>query len=242
MSCYRVDINVALLHDTKPHFPLSPLYISAVTSSGLANLPAPLQTLVNSDNEEHTQLMGVLSCIGHLCAIDASLDSGQFTSGHALWNDAEQIGSCLNPIAHQLLGQIPDAGQFTRWDVISEALRLGSLMFIIRLIRKWCSYPGTSERLVPQLLNVLALGRRAEDRPQRVWDCPQLRRIRIWLLVMCSTSEAKTDDLTITMDLIASDVTGQRPLPWARIMARIRQMPWIDHFEPPRSSSGKDYQ
>ena len=47
------------------------------------------------------------------------------------------------------------------------------------------------------------------------------------------------------MEIIASDMKEPRSVSWAEIMADVRQMPWVDIFEPPCVKLGqrllKDY-
>lgn len=67
---------------------------------------------------------------------------------------------------------------------------------------------------------------------EHVWNSPELRLVRLWLLVLCSIRGPSDKDLATSMKLIASEMKEPRSVPWVDIMANIRQMPWVDFFEP----------
>ncbi|KAM7215031.1 hypothetical protein V8F06_009557 [Rhypophila decipiens] len=228
-----VDITAALIHDTKPLFPLplsAPMTrANEFQTSGLGTLPTPLLGVINDENEKNTLFINIISCIGHLNALAALVRLELATKGDAIWEDEDQMGFLINPVAHHLLHHPPSRSEpATRWDIISEALRLGAIIWIIRVKRRCRSYPGTAEARISTLLKVLSSKFSAEH----VWNSPELYLVRLWLLVLCSISEPGEEDLTISMDMIASGMRGPRSVSWVEIMAGIRQMPWVDIFEP----------
>ncbi|KAH8595355.1 hypothetical protein B0O99DRAFT_155028 [Bisporella sp. PMI_857] len=255
-----VDITAALLHDTKPLFPLSaPMASPSVfRDSGLETLPAPLLSVINDEstqntrfmnvissigdlNAQNTRFMNVMSCIGDLNALAALVRFELATKGNAIWDDEEQMGFLVNPVTHQLLDQPLRSKPVTRWDIISEALRLGAMIWIIWVKRRCRSYPGTAEARISTLLKVLS----SKSNAEHVWNSPDLRLVRLWLLVLCSISEPSDKDLATSMEMIASEMKEPRSVLWVEIMAGIRQMPWVDIFEPPCVKLGqrllKDY-
>ncbi|KAK3384709.1 hypothetical protein B0T24DRAFT_690039 [Lasiosphaeria ovina] len=240
-----VDITAALLHDTKPLFPLSAPMAGASVSifrgSGLDTLPAPLLGVISDENTQNTRFMNVTSCIGDLNALAALIRFELATRGNATWDDEEQMGFLMNPVTHQLLDQPLRSEPVTRWDIISEALRLGAVIWIIRVKRRCRSYPGTAEARISTLLGMLS----SKSNAEHVWNSPDLRLVRLWLLVLCSISEPGDKDLATSMEMIASDMKEPRSVSWVEIMADIRQMPWVDIFEPPCAGLGqrllKDY-
>ncbi|KAM7190497.1 hypothetical protein V8F33_009480 [Rhypophila sp. PSN 637] len=227
-----VDITAALIHDTKPLFPLplsAPMArANEFQNSGLKTLPAPLLGVINNENEQNTQFINIISCIGHLNALAALVRLELATKGNAIWEDEDQMGFLINPVAHQLLHHPSRLEPATRWDIISEALRLGAIIWIIRVKRRCRSYPGSAEAHISSLLKILSSKFSSED----VWNSPELCLVRLWLLVLCSISEPREKDLTTSMDMIASGMKGSRSGLWVEIMAGIRQMPWVDIFEP----------
>ncbi|CAJ2509081.1 Uu.00g141070.m01.CDS01 [Anthostomella pinea] len=234
-----VDITAALLHDTKPLFPLPPPMASASADvfrgSGLDALPAPLLRIINDENTQNARFMNVVSCIGDLNGLAAHLRFELATKGGAIWANEEQMGFLLNPVTHQLLNlnqAVVGSEPVTRWDIISEALRLGAIIWIIRVKRRCRSYPGTAAARISTLLQILA--RQSDAVPELVWSGPDLCDIRLWLLVLCGISEPDDEDSVIAMEMIASKMLTRKPgsLSWEYGLADIRQMPWVDIFEP----------
>ncbi|KAK3047060.1 hypothetical protein LTR09_011485 [Extremus antarcticus] len=153
-----VDITAALLHDTKPLFPLSPSMASArvYPRTGLETLPRPLLSVINDGNTQDARFTSEMSCIGDLNALATLLQAELATKGDAIWDDEERMGFLVNPVTHHLLDQQPTrpSEPTTRCDVVSEALRLGAIIWIIRMKRRCCSYPGTAEARISTLLKI----------------------------------------------------------------------------------------
>lgn len=232
-----MDITAALLHDTKPLFPLSALMASASVFhySGLETLPAPLLSIINDGNTQNMRFIKVMSCIGDLNALAGFFRSELATRGNAIWDDEEQIGFLMNPITHQLLNQPLRSEPVTCSDIISEVLRLGALIWIITVKRRCRSYPGTAQSRISTLLKMLP----RKSNAVHVWNSPDLRLVRLWLLVLCSISEPTDEDLVTSIGMIASDIQEPRSVSWSQIMAGIRQMPWVDIFEPACAKLGQ---
>ncbi|KAK0709927.1 hypothetical protein B0T26DRAFT_652587 [Lasiosphaeria miniovina] len=234
-----VDITAALLHDTKPLFPLSAPVASACVfrDSGLDTLPAPLLGIMDDENTQNARFMNAASCIGDLNALAALVRFELATRGNATWDDGEQMGFLMNPVTYQLLDQPLRSEPVTRWDIISEALRLGAVIWIIRVKRRCRSYPGTAETRISTLLQMLS----SKSNAQHVWNSPNLRLVRLWLLVLCSISEPSDKNLVTSIEMIASEMKEPRSASWVEIMADIRQMPWVDIFEPPCAELGQRF-
>ncbi|KAK3723218.1 hypothetical protein LTR37_001941 [Vermiconidia calcicola] len=241
-----VDITAALLHDTKPLFPLSADMGSASVfhRSGLEMLPAPLISFINNENTQDAQFMSVMSCIGDLNALATLLQVELATKGDAVWDDEEQMGFLINPVTHHLLDQQPrrSTDPTRRCDIVPEALRLGAILWIIQVKRRCRSYPGTAKARISTLLKMLS----SNFDKEHVWNSsPDLRTVRLWLLVLCSISEPSDQDHATSMRMIASEMKKQRSVSWDEIMSNICRMPWIDIYEPPCAKLGqqlvKDY-
>lgn len=233
----RVDITAALLHDTKPLFPLSTSMAStsAFSNSGLELLPAPLLRIINDENIQDTRFMNVMSCIGDLNSLANLVQFELATKGNAIWDNEEQMGFLMNPVTYQLLDQPSCSEPVTHWDIIAEALRLGAMVWIIRVKRRCRSYPGTAEARISTLLKMLS----SKSKAEHVWNGPDLRLVRLWLLVLCGISEPSDKDLATSMEMIASEMKEPRSMSWVEIMADIRQMPWVGIFEPPCAKLGQ---
>ena len=240
---FRVDVTAALLHDTKPLFPLSAPMASAslLRDSGLETLPAPLLSVINDDSTQNPRFMDVMSCIGDLNAFAALVRFELVTKGDEIWDDEEQMGFLMNPVTHQLLDQPLGFEPVMRWDYISEALRLGAMVWIIQVKWRCRPYPGTAESRISKLLKLLS----SQSGAEHVGNNGGLRLVRLWLLVLCSISKPSDEDLATSMEMIANEMKEPRSVSWVEIMADIRQMPWVDVFEPSCAKLGqrllKDY-
>lgn len=229
----RVDITAALLHDTRPLFPLSANMASASVfhHPGLETLPALLISFISNEKIQDAQFTSVMSSIGELNALAAVLRVELATKGDAVWDDEEKMGFLINPVTHHLLDQQPTASSdpTTRCDVVSEALRLGAIIWIIKVKRRCRSYPGTAKARISTLLKMLS----SNSDSELVWkSSPDLQAVRLWLLVLCSISEPSDQDHATSMRMIASDMKEQRSASWDEIMSTVRRMPWIDIYEP----------
>lgn len=238
-SHFRIDITTALLHDTKPLFPLSaPMTSNNIFhGSGLEMLPAPLLSVINNENIQNTQFMNVMSSIGNLNALATLVQFELASKGNAIWDDEDHMGFLMNPVTHQLLDQPLRPEPITHWDIISETLRLGAMIWIIQVKRRCRSYPGTAEGYISTLLKMLSIKSNAEY----VWNSPGLYLVRIWLLVLCSISGPSDQDLATSIEMIISEMKEPRSVSWVEIMGYIRQMPWVDIFEPPCAKLGQQF-
>ncbi|KAK3369883.1 hypothetical protein B0H63DRAFT_440165 [Podospora didyma] len=238
-----VDITAALLHDARPLFPVlsAPMASVSVTRGPVAQetLPAPLLSIINEENTQN-----IMFSLGDLNALAALLRFELAAKGDTIWDDEEQMGFLINPVTHQLLNQHPSTRSEQQpescWGIISEVLRLGGLIWIIRVKRRCRSYPGTAEIYISKLLKILSSGRNKSHAEQHgVWNSPDLRTVRRWLLVLCSIGEPNDKDLSILMQMIASEMKQKGSVSWVDIMADVRKMPWVDIFEPPCAKLGQ---
>lgn len=242
----RVDITAALLQDTKPLFPLSAnmASASALQPPSMVMLPAPLMSVINDENAQNARFMSVMSCLGELNALAAQICVDLANKGDSIWDDEEQLGFLVNPVTHHLLDQqsTKPSEPTTLFDEFSEALRLGAVIWIIRVKRRCRSYPGTARTCISKLLKMSS----SNSDTVHFWNSsPDLQTVRLWLLVLCSISEPSEQDYAIAMRMIASDMKEQRSVSWDETMSNVRQMPWIDIYEPPCAKLGrqlvKDY-
>ncbi|KAJ5145599.1 uncharacterized protein N7515_000163 [Penicillium bovifimosum] len=196
----------------------------------LDTLPAPLFSLLNGEIKQDTRLTSVMSCIADLNALATVLRAELATNGDAIWDDEERMGFLMNPVAYHLLRQQPaiSGRRVQRSDMISEALRLGSTVWIIEVKRRCRSYPGTARSWVSALLNILS-----EDTDlQSIWSRDShLQTVRLWLLILCGIGETSDQDHELAMRMIVGVIKKHRLASWKGIMVDIRRMPWLDIFE-----------
>ncbi|KLO79828.1 uncharacterized protein LW93_7272 [Fusarium fujikuroi] len=220
-----VDITAALLHNTKPLFPL-PMRMDASVRPGPSTLPDPLLCLLGGYSLYDEHFLAVLACMGDLNSLATFLRTGEMTKGDAIWSDGEQINLLLNPIAHDLLNQqLSEPPQSnTPFEIILESLRLGAIIWIIQTKRRCRSYPGTAQTHITSLLRILSKDAEA-DSP---WNCrADLQVVRLWLLVLCSVSEPSGQDYLTLMQIIASEMKELNLVTWSQLVSVIQVMPWI---------------
>ncbi|TVY79837.1 hypothetical protein Focb16_v009302 [Fusarium oxysporum f. sp. cubense] len=230
-----VDITAALLHSTRPLFPL-PMNLDAFVRPGLNMLPGPLFGLLNGDILCDERFLAVLACMGDLNALATFLQTEQVTKGDAIWSDEEQMGLLLNPIAHDLLNQqqLEPPKPDTPYEIILESLRLGAIIWIIQVKRRCRSYPGTAQARITTLLRTISNDTEA-DIP---WNfSADLQVVRLWLLVLCSVSEPSGQDYSTLMRIIASEMKELNLVTWGQLISIIRRMPWIYLSEVPDLST-----
>ncbi|KAL9571671.1 hypothetical protein ACKAV7_004313 [Fusarium commune] len=230
-----VDITAALLHNTKPLFPL-PMNIDAFVRPGLNMLPGPLLGLLNGDILFDERFLAVLACMGDLNALATFLQTEQVTKGDAIWSDEEQLGLLLNPIAHDLLNQqqLEPPLSDTPYEIILGSLRLGAIIWIIQVKRRCRSYPGTAQAHITTLLRTISNDTEA-DTP---WNCSaDLQVVRLWLLVLCSASEPSGQDYSALMRIIASEMKELNLVTWSQLISIVQRMPRIYLSEVPDLST-----
>ncbi|KAL5626069.1 hypothetical protein FOBRF1_000412 [Fusarium oxysporum] len=200
-----VDITAALLHNTKPLFPL-PMNIDAFVRPGLNMLPGPLFGLLNGEILCGERFLAVLACMGDLNALATFLQTEQVTKGDAIWSDEEQMGFLLNPIAHNLLNQqqLEPPKPDTPYEIILESLRLGAIIWVIQVKRRCRSYPGTAQARITTLLRTIS-----NDTEANIpWNCSADLQVLesfglLWLrsqatLLSLSLSQISSSDIVAT--------------------------------------------
>ncbi|KAF4556694.1 Hypothetical protein D9617_1g085730 [Elsinoe fawcettii] len=220
-----MDITVALLHDSRPLFPLAQdIADDSSEYSGLRMLPFPLRSIYAEAIDQDVRFIRIVSCIGDLTALSTLIRAEFDRTKASIWDDADRMASVTNPICYRLLSQKQTTTSMNAHDLISEALRIGGIIWLLRVKRRARSYPGTSAQRGSKLLSLLA------QRPDstEVWHSSDLRNIRLWLLVLCSLSEPSDGDLATAVHFILRDMNLLQLQSWGELMSVVRQMPWLD--------------
>lgn len=214
----------------------------------------------NTKDADFTHVL--LSCLADLNAV-AALIEYEFAAKHdGLWEDEEYMGLRINPIAHRLLdggrptlAPAPAAAstaatvdyeqQQQQRLILEETLRLGAILWIIWIKRRYRSYPSTPTVYVSKLLGLLSTmvrhgwTERETETETSISMTSDLLSIRVWLLVLCgisSCSSLAAREQTTAVDMLAREMRqlgGDNNEAWAKLMVRVRQMPWVDVFEAP---------
>ena len=226
-----MDITASLLYDTRPRFPLPQDLVPAIQpAKRLEMLPSPLINLMKGQTTKDEHLINIASSIADLAGMAAVIEAGYATKGQALWSDEVYIGLRINPIAHRLLDKSGQKAAMGGSALLSEALRLAALIWIIWIKRRCRSYPGTPLSYVSKLLTLLS----TDYAWRNASSASDLVSIRLWLLVLCGiSSSGVTEERTIAANLIAGEMLQSKGDSWTEVMLRVRQMPWISDFEAP---------
>ncbi|KAF4338538.1 hypothetical protein FBEOM_7577 [Fusarium beomiforme] len=230
-----VDITAALLHDTKPLFPPS-ISRGLFHCPSLNMLPDPLTDLLSNYSMHDEGFLAILASFGHLNALGTQLQAKLVRDGDAIWEDEEKIGTLINPTTHDLLNQRPMEHPESRAPhiILFEALRLGAIIWIIRVKRRCRSYPWTAQAYISSLLKIISHDQETGD----LWSgSTGLQTARLWLLVLCSVSGACEQDHSILMKMIPGEMRRQKLTSWDQSMSNISQMPWIYIAEVPDLSA-----
>jgi hypothetical protein len=201
---------------------------------GKGILPKPWLGLTDDEDAPVMRLANVSSCIDDLKELSGVLQSGMASKEESFLDNEEKMGFLVNSVAHRLLDLPRTPKPATQYDLVSEAVRLGAIIWIIQIKRRFRSHPGTAEHHVSTLLNLLSRESDMED----AWSAVGQDGVRIWLLVLCSISGPSQHDLARSMEMLADYMTA-RSVSWNEVMAGIHQMPWIDIFEAPCAHLGQ---
>lgn len=208
LTC-RVDVTSSLLFDLEPSFPVPLDLVPSIQGT----LPTPLLNIMKIDAD----MRHFMSCLADLNAVAAFIESTQAAKGEIMWKDDESMGLWINPVAHRLLTR---AGT---QDSLSESLRLGAIVWVVWVKRRYRSYPGTSSLHVSRLLKLMS---------GNAWKSSGLVTIRLWLLVLCGIVSSFVDERSFAVDMLVREARP-RDWQWPDVMTRVRTMPWIGAFEAP---------
>lgn len=214
-----------------PRFPLPlDLVPTALPAKSSGTLPIPLFNITKAEPTRDKHFMHIVSCVTDLNAIAALIESQFAAKCDGLWIDEVYMGLQINPIVHRLFDRPAQATSMVDCQLISEALRLGAILWIIWIKRQYRSYPGPSTVYVSKLLNLLL-----EKHGWRGTSSDSdLLSIRLWLLVLCGISSCSTTgERTTAVDMIASAMRQLKGISWVGMMTLVRQMPWVSVFEAP---------
>lgn len=164
--------------------------------------------------------------MANLNAIAALIDSELAARGDALWGESISLGLWLNPIAHRLLDRPTGTARSVRSSVISEALRLGALLWIIWIKRKHHAYPGSPAATAQKLFGFLM---------QLDWmdvlNDTDVLSIQLWSLVLCGISYDGPAPSTSPVHMIALRMRQMGWNDWSEVMMHVCQMPWTHAFD-----------
>ncbi|KAL2802445.1 hypothetical protein BJX63DRAFT_437861 [Aspergillus granulosus] len=180
LMIFWVDIIASLICAWKPRFPIpSDLIPDLPLLPQIDILALPLRYLANQPNsvpDKYTT--AVLYCLRDLWRAATYIESNIPPRDSHLWAHEESVGLRLNPITHRLLSLSAPSGLASHHTPIARALRLGQIVWIILVKRRFQSYPGSAAVYASNLLRLLS------DRRAWAGDAG-LPSVRLWLLVLC---------------------------------------------------------
>ncbi|KAK5627496.1 hypothetical protein RRF57_003212 [Xylaria bambusicola] len=223
LMIFWVDVTTSLVHDCSPRFPLPSDLIPVLVP---AEPPLPLRTLIIPGPEDDGNIVHVLSCIMDLNAIASLIESELTARGDTLWGESVLLGLWLNPVAHRLLDRSTVTSTPFRPSPISEALRQGALLWIIRIQRRYHAYPGSPITIVQKLLSLLT----QPDWSEVLTDI-DLLSVELWLLVLCGINYDGPAVSPNPVGMVALRMQQMGWNDWSEVMIYVRQMPWTHAFD-----------
>ncbi|KAI0112105.1 hypothetical protein GGR51DRAFT_508062 [Nemania sp. FL0031] len=227
LMIFWVDVTTSLLRDCSPRFPLPSDLIPTMPPALFSHeLPLPLQSLAISRLGKDRNTTHVLSCMIDLNATAALIESELVVRGDALWGESILLGLWINPVAHRLLGAPTATGSSSQPSAISEALRQGALLWIIRIKRRYHAYPGSTTAIVQKLLSLLA----QPDWTDALTNT-ELLSVQLWLLVLCGIDYGGPAASPNPVGIIALRMQQMGWNDWSEVMMLVCQMPWTQAFD-----------
>ncbi|KAL2833599.1 hypothetical protein BJY01DRAFT_225023 [Aspergillus pseudoustus] len=257
-----------------PHFPIpSDLIPSYLPLKAQLDMPAlPLQYLLlasqltqpTSAPDGYTMI--ILSCLRDLWVSAESIESRIIPSephddlstdnDNEREEEEESIGLLLNPIAHRLLSVSQSAStqrspspspsyyRHHHRASIASAIRLGQILWIIAVKRRYRAYPGSlSSSSTTSPVPVYAKPLLTLLTDERVWAGDAgLPSVRLWLLVLSSISLSSSssfssypniEERTAVVDGIRDVMRRWELDSWSDVMGYVCQMPWVDSLFSP---------
>ncbi|KAJ4301645.1 hypothetical protein N0V90_003738 [Kalmusia sp. IMI 367209] len=228
LMIFWVDVTASLLYELKPQFPFpSDLVPTIMPSPYPAMMPTPLINVWDAEPTSESPTRRMLSCIAELNAVAALIDSELAAKGDDMWKDERFMGLRLNPITHRLLDLPRQDRPMAQPDLLLEALRLGAILWIIWIKRRYRAYPGTCTTYVSRLLDLLSIQQYRNQVSSALDDVS----VQLWLLVLCVISSESAGARTTAMHAIAWKMRQLGWRTWVDVMIHVRQMPWTDAFE-----------
>ncbi|EHK20990.1 uncharacterized protein TRIVIDRAFT_153426 [Trichoderma virens Gv29-8] len=227
LMIFWIDTIASLLFEQRPRFPMpSRLLIPPITHHDspeiLTNLPFHLSTLCPNLNAHQLCVVSALRDIGSLAE---TVQSKLATWGEDLWKQEIFLGTRLNPIAYRLLDAPPNPHPDTPCMFI-EALRLGALLWILRVKHMAQAYPGTPGKYVTRLLRLLQ-GRSIKG---LVSASNYFIPFQLWLLLLCASMAEVAHERADALEMVARTM-NEYGWGWEEVMANVNQLPRITGFE-----------
>jgi hypothetical protein len=185
----------------------------------------PLFKMMKSEPTMDSHALHVSSCIADLNAFAALMRAESAIKGDALWTDIVYIELRTNAIVHRLL-DCPAHTRTMPHDAIFEALRLGAILWVIRIKRRCGSFlwsPTDYVLTLFGLLSVQPVKRDAASASNRL-------AIRSWLLVICGISACDPTQRQSCVKLMVLEMT-ELGWGWDQLIMSAHQLPWTSDFD-----------
>ncbi|KAL7929537.1 hypothetical protein V8C35DRAFT_195862 [Trichoderma chlorosporum] len=227
MMVFWIDTIASLLFEQRPRFPIPPqLLITPIVPRNppeiLTNLPFYLSTLCPNLDAHQLAVVSALQDIGSLAE---SVQSKLAARGDDLWKEEIFLGTMLNPIAYRLLDTPPHPHPDMPCTFI-EALRLGALLWILRVKHMAQAYPGTPDKYVTKMLRLLQNNSISNLISASAFFIP----FQLWLLLLCATMTTAPNERADSLKMTAR-MMNEYGWGWQDVMLHVKQLPWITGFE-----------
>ena len=202
----------------KPRFPaprsLLPDIDSVSQKSPTSSLALKMSILWKQTFPTHLELINILDDLAKVILImRAKSADGQ------LWQDSRFAVLWISPIVHRLLSLAPNVEPNETAGTIQECCRLGAILFLGELRRKFGLYPIYLGRHVHQLKRVLS----------KHWtDWTPFGPLLLWVLVSGTIESSEGEERSWFVDSTAQVAHDLGLHSWKDIMAVLSKLLWLD--------------
>jgi hypothetical protein len=210
----RVEVQGELAKDLEPAFPLPDKWLRCgipqptQEQSIIAAKAVDMWNICLPNNQQWIPIYHDLSIFSQQTVLDANSD--MIISPYT--------GAWSNAVIHRLLSIRPLLNGETRENVIEEACRIASMVYMVRVWRNFGIFPARSVFLVTKLRNLLS---------SHCLDWSGLEPLHMWILYTACV-EASGENLEFFIDAARTCIALYRVSSWTAFKANAKAVLWID--------------
>jgi len=179
-SLFRLDVNVCCTTDDRPQWPVPaqwyplrpPLPHDIELPSGAKAILNVWRQQVDSVPDNHINIIQIFE---EMALFSVHIENEELRTVSAVYEDAEFTGTFINIFLFYLLKARPASDDINTNATLAEAVRLGLLLFLALIKRRFGLYPITFKIHVEKLVAVLG-------QDLREWH--NFKRLRLWIVAM----------------------------------------------------------
>lgn len=219
LTLFWIEHNIAVAQDIVPQFP-PPIHL--MKSPGIAL--AMSRGLLHQDKAMRiSRLAGFLSsemldALTKLSVLTVTLRGESVL--HISWTDPNFPGFNVYPVLHTLLAIQNDSQEDNLNNAVQEMCRLGSILFIAEVRRKFGISPVVTTAQSTKLHNLL-------DNEHALWR-EDLYNVRIWAIVMAGCAASTQADRAWAVNALIRSKVFLKYENWKDMIDMVSNMWWID--------------